>query len=251
MSYGGGATTQRAFRVPLPFQLVQAAEQILTWPVYLNGDLTAPTGGTWYIERPNGTTAATGAISVVSSVARAALTSGTLPASESRGPRWQVRVALTFATSPTVEEFASDAALCRRPWRPTVTEADLYERITSLNPDNAYAITAQTSHQTKIDLAAGRILRELYAQGQRPELITTPSALHDLHRALALAMVFEDLATNLNNDAYFATADRFLSEYKGHLQRLTFRADTDDNGQQTGARKTSKPGSFWLGGAPR
>lgn len=249
MSYGGGATTQRAFRLPLPYQLVQAAEQVLTCPAYLNGDLTAPTGGTWYIDRPNGTVAATGAVSVVSSIATASLTTGSLPATEARGSRWQVRWSLTFSTSPTVEEVVADAALCRRPWRPTVTEADLYERITALNPSNSYAITSQTSHQSKIDMAAGRILRELYAQGQRPELITTPSAMHDLHRALSLAMVFEDLASALNNDAYMATADRFLAEYKGHFQRLTFRSDTDDNGQQTGQRK-GRAGSFWLGGAP-
>jgi hypothetical protein len=249
MSYGGGATTQRAARLPLPYQLVQAAEQVLSCPVYTGSDLVAPTGGTRHIERPNGTEAATGSVTITASIATAVLTTASLPATETRGPRWQVRWVLTFAASPTVEEIIADAALCRRPWRPTVTEHDLYQRMSSLDPDAANSITAKTSHQDKIDLAAGKILRDLYATNQRPELITTPSALHDLHRNLTLAMIFEDLSTNLNPD-YRDTADRFLALYKGDLQRLTFRSDTDDSGRQDGQRKGAKSASFWLGGYP-
>jgi hypothetical protein len=248
MSYGGAATAQRAARLLRPYQLVQARDQVLTCPMYQGAALVAPVSSTWAIERPNGTVAASGAASIVASVPTATITASMLPATETRGPLWQVRWVHTFATNPITSEVVNDAALCRREWTPTLTDQDLFDRVSSLDTNSANAITSAADYQAKRDLAAGQIIRSIYEAGQRPELITTPSALHDAHLALTLALIFEDLATRLN-ESYILHADRYREEYRGFRQRMTFGLDRDDNGTQP-SKRTGRNATLWLGGAP-
>lgn len=243
------AATHRTARLLAPYLLVQGQTQTLTCPMYSSGALVTPSSGTITIERPDGTKLVDeAAVTVASSRATYSLLSTVLTTDEARGGRWQVIWTLAFSSGVTPEIVACDAAVIRRMVPLTVTDADLYRRVTSLNPASSTVIHAESTFQDKIDLAWGQTLREILAENKRPDLITTPSALHDAVLLLTLAMIFEDFATRLN-EAHLAMADRFRGEYREARQRMSYGYDAGDSGKQP-ATRTRRGGTMWLGGAP-
>jgi len=246
----GAATTTRTARLLAPYMLVRDQAQDITCPIYASGSLVAPSSGTVTIERPDGTTIIEDeAVTVTGSIATRSVTAAELPTSESFGARWQVVWTLVFASGVTPEVIVSDAALIRRGVYPTVAQADLVRRYGGLDPSATTALSSVTNWQDKIDLAWGMIIRSILNSGERPDLITSPSALHDAHMALVLALIFEDLETRLN-DGYAAVAARHRDEYREYWRRLTYVPDADEDGRADLRRKRLAP-SVWLGGFDR
>lgn len=244
-----GATTQRTARLLAPYQLVREQTQTLSCPVYASGALVAPSSGTVTIERPDGTKLVDGAaVTVASSIATYSLTAALLSADESFGGQWQVIWSLVFASGVTPEVVRGDAVVVRRQLYPTVTDADLYRRSSALDPSGGAPITSRSTYQDQIDLAWGVLIRGLVNAGKRPDLITTPSALHDAHLTLTLALIYEDLATRLN-ETYIVMADRYREAHRAAMQQLTFGFDRDETGRQPDTR-TRRGGPLWLGGSP-
>lgn len=248
----GSATTTRSARLLAPDLIVRVQTQTLSCPMYASGSLVAPTqaGSTVSVLRPDGTAVVNeAAITVSSSVATYSLASSLVPATEPLGPRWQVVWSLVFGSGVTPEVVRNDAALIRRMVYPTVTDADLYRRVSSLDPSGSSPITSSTTFQDKIDLAWGMAIRRMLQEGQRPDLVTSPSSLHEAHTTLTLSLIFEDLATRLN-EAYLAMADRYREEYRNAWRTMTFGSDLDQDGNEDERRKTVRRGGIWVGGMP-
>ena len=85
----------------------------------------------------------------------------------------------------------------------------------------------------------------LLAVGNRPNLILEPSALRLVHRDLTLALIFDDLASRLN-EAYQDQADRFRQHYESGWARLNFEYDTDDSGAAD--QRRAAVATIWLSG---
>ncbi len=245
----GAATTHRSARLLAPYLLVREQTQTITCPMYASGALVAPSSGTVTIERPDGTKLVEdAAVTVTGDVATYSLTSATLAAAESFGPRWQVIWSLVFASGVTPEIVRSDAAVIRRQLYPTLTDADLYRRCSALDPNGSAPISSVSSWQDKIDLAWGMIIRDFLAAGRRVDLITTPSALHDAHFLLTLSLIYEDLATRLEQ-TFLDLADRYRDQYLDVKRSITFGYDADETGKQP-ERRQKATGTMWLGGSP-
>lgn len=244
-----GASTYRSARLLAPYQLVRGQTQTLTCPVYAGGVLVAPTSGTITVERPGGTELVSAASApVAGDMATYSLTSATLADTEQLGGQWQVIWSLVFASGVTPEVVRSDAVVVRRALYPTVTDADLYRRASALDPAGSAPVTSETTYQDKIDLAWGMILREIINEGRRPDLVTTPSALHDAHLLLTLSLIYEDMATRLN-EFHMSMADRYRDAYRAARQSMSYGYDADDTGKQP-ERRTRRGGTLWLGGSP-
>lgn len=247
---GGAATTQRVARLLAPYQITRAEDQVLTCPMYSGAALDAPASSTIDIIRPNGTMLVDGAAApIVSSVPTYELSAASVPATEAFGPRWSVVWHHAYVAAPVTETVRNEALLQRYQLVPTVTDQDLYDRISALNPSDEAVIHTRSGFEDKRMKAWRMIVRWLIQEGQRPDLVTSPSALHDAQEALTLALVYEDFQSRLN-EAWQLMADRYRAEWRDTMRSLTFGVDRDEDGIPDGVRAKAG-GAYWFGGFHR
>lgn len=234
-------------RFELPELIERGRLQTLMCRVYRSGALVAPTSGTVSIYKADGSSVvAAAAVTVASSIATYAIAAATTT-SLSVEEGWIIEWELTIAG--VVSTFRNDAALVRRRLYPVITDADLFLRWKALDPSSATCITSQTTYQDQIDAAWLDIQRRLIRNGNRPNLVMEPSALYEPHLLLVGAMIYEDLASRLN-DAYMAISDKQRQHYETAWRSLQFRYDRDDDG--TADSLTSKRAAVptvWLNSA--
>ena len=116
------AETNYTPRLDLPYAIERGRSQVITLSVYSGQALTAPASGTLTLFAADGSTASTGAVSIVSDVAEYTVSGLT---SYPYGDGWAVEWALTMPDG-VVHTYRSDAALCRVAPQQTVCPADLY-----------------------------------------------------------------------------------------------------------------------------
>jgi hypothetical protein len=156
----------------------------------------------------------------------------------SAGYDWTPAATLALGGGYTVEwkaivtggEYATyrnDAMVVRRSMGCPIASADLYSVMSSLNPSGPKPIHGLSTLDVYVSEAWTRIQRRLIEQGNRPNLILSPSALHDAAVLLSLALVFEDFSTRLNA-AYMEQARMYREQYETAWNRLSFSyADLD------------------------
>jgi hypothetical protein len=142
--------------------------------------------------------------------------------------------------------FRNDAALVRRRLYPVVTDADLFLRWKALDPSSSTVITSQSTYRDQLDAAWLDIQRRLIRQGNRPNLVVEPSSLYEAHLLLTGALIYEDLASRLN-EAYMAIAERSRRQYEAAYHAIQFRFDADDDGIAPATeRKRAGSATIWL-----
>lgn len=233
-------------RFPRPDFLVIGQAQTIKAPVYLDGELVAPASASVSIYNASDVEVVSASGGIVSSIAQYSIGSGAL-SSESVGVGWRVEWTLTFSDGSVILA-RNDGALVRRELYPPITDQDLYRRVPSLNPSNSAAITSLTTYQNFLDEAWTTILNRLLERGRLPDRVMTPSAFREVHLALTLALLFEDLSTRLS-DAYETRADAYRRQYRDAWKQINFGYDSDGDGKQDikNRRKAGFP-SVWLTG---
>lgn len=233
-------------RFELPELIERARAQVLQCRVYRSGALVAPSSGTVTIYKAdNSKLVDAAAVTVSGSIATYTIAAATIPASLAVEEGWIIEWALTMPDS-VVHTFREDAALVRRRLYPVVTDADLFLRWKALDPSSSTVITSQSTYQDQLDAAWLDIQRRLIRQGNRPNLVLEPSALYETHLLLAGTMIYEDLASRLN-EAYLAIADRLRRQYEAAYHGIQFRYDRDDDGQAENTdRKRTATATVWL-----
>ena len=229
----GADTTHYTARLLAPDLIERARANALSCPVYRDGALVAPTGTVSIYDAANVAQVDGAAVTVSGSIASYSYTPA---ASLQLGTGWRVEWTLTLAG--VVHVFRNDAALVRHRLYPVVTDADLFRRVSALDPSGSAPITSLSDYQDYLDEAWAEIQLRLIAKGNRPNLVLEPSALRQPHRDLTLAYIFDDLATRLN-EAYQAQADRFRGFYETAWGHLNFDYDTDDDGVADQRRASS------------
>lgn len=224
--------------------LVQGQDYTIRCPLYLAGQLVTPTGGTVTIyDDAHRAVVDAAPVTITDGVATytiPAATTAPLP----RRDGWLVEWALEVDGEP-IPPIRNTAALVKSHLYPVVTDEVIWRRYPALDPRKDDGISSRESWQDQIDEAWVEILGRLAAKGDRPNQILSPAALREVHLLGTVTLIFEDLATRLN-DAYQEQADRYRELYEQAWTSLKIDYDALDNGEH---RQQRKPGlrSVWMG----
>lgn len=193
-------------------------DSVQTVSTSIERDATAPTitSATFTLITPDGTSVIDGQTATVA----AGVVSYDIPAdtltTKAYGQRWLVRFDVTIAS--LVYSFYNDAALCKVRIFPPISHSDLQARhgdITSLLPSGV------TSTQSYIDSAWIEITNRMYADAIPFWTIRTMSALRSPLLYRALALVFRDFSTLIDeSDKYSELADRYDKSFEMDYMKL-------------------------------
>lgn len=243
---GGSQTTWTTARFLTPDYLVRGQDNALSCPLWADGALVAPTSGTVSIyDTSNALVVDSAAVTVAGSIATYTVSAATLPSTLSLGMGWRVEWTLTVSSVATV--YRNAAGLVRSRLAPVITDADLFRRVSGLNPNGSAPISSLTDYQDYIDEAWVTLHGKLTGKGSLPHLIMEPSALREPHLLLTLAGIFEDLRTRLN-ETYADQAREYRDRFDRAWGELAFEYDTGDSGQSDGRRKRAATPTIWLCG---
>lgn len=236
-------------RFTLPTFIERGRDNVIKCAVYRDGALVAPSSGTVTVyDEDRAAVVSAAAVTVSGSVAQYTVTDATTTG-VSLDDGWQVEWALAMPDGVT-HTFRNDGALVRAALYPVLTDADLYRRVSSLDPSGSDVITNATTYQDYRDETWTAVQLRLIALGNRPNLVISPTALREAHLLLTLAYIFEDLSTRLN-EAYEGRAEMYRRHYDQEFKRLSFKYDVDDDGQaDAGSRRNAYP-TVWAGSGVR
>ena len=244
MAHNG--STFHAARFVLPELIIRGRDSHAVLEVYYNGARQTLTTPTATVKRADGTTFDTPTVVLSDGNKLGTITlTGAATTSESLSDGWRITYVVTV--DGDVYEFSNEAMLVRSPLYPVLTDADLFKRVSSLDPDGSTPITAQADFQSYRDEAWIEISQRLIQEGNRPALVMSPTALRGVHMELTLALIFEDLSTRLN-EAYESRAQQYRRQYAERWRGLTFRYDADESGSVDDARKRRGHSTMWLTG---
>lgn len=234
-------------RLPLPDFIQRGSDTDLSLTVYRDGAKVTMDAATATVYDESGGTLATLTGTIASNTATVTVT-GASTATQSLGDGWRVEWAVTLNGSES-ETFRNDAALVRTILRPVITDEDLYRRVSGLDSTGSNALASKSDYQDFIDEAWVEISQRLIEQGNRPNLVGSPSSLRGCHLYLTLALVFEDMAARAP-EAFSDRAEQYRRHYEAAWKRVTFRYPEDEYGN-TPNRRRSAVGTMFLCVQPR
>jgi hypothetical protein len=227
-----------------PTLIERGRSQLLQCRVYgaTGGALSAPSAGTVTIyDQSNTAQVSAAAVTITGSIATYTYApASTLTLAEG----WRVEWALTMGDL-NIHTYRNEAVLVRCIPHPNVTEADIYQRCSALNPSGTTPITTSTDMADQIDAAWTIISNRLLNAGNRTNLILSPAVLREPMILLTLALKFEDLRTRLNT-AYSELAADYRNQFEAEWGRLKFTYDMGDDGRSDGPGRRSGVASMWL-----
>jgi len=236
--------TNYTARFQLPDLLERGRSNTITADIYLNGAAVTVTSGDVEIYDKNNTL-------VESSSFVGSATYTFTPASTlTLGVGWRIEWTLVISGGTYV--FRNEAALVRNRLYPVITDADLFRRVSSLDPSNTTTTLSSVSdYQDYIDEAWNILNSKLIAMGNRPNLITTPSSLRESHLLLTLTLIFEDFSTRLSGgdsagDQYSEAAMSYREQYADAWNGIRFEYDLDDDGQSDGNVRRPRTSVVWI-----
>jgi hypothetical protein len=241
MASGASASSLTA-RFLLPDQLERGRPNALSCPVWQDAALVAPSSGTVTIYDGGGAVlVSAAAVTVTGSIATYSyIPAATIP----YGEGWRVEWSLVIAGVTHV--FRNDGALVRVVLHSPITDADLFRRVSALDPAGAAPISSVADYQDFLDEAHAVIQLRLITNGNRPNLILSPSALREAYITLALALIFGDFETRLS-ETYAERASEYRRQYErawGEL-RFTYAATDEAEGGSSLRRRSASP-TVWL-----
>lgn len=221
-------------RIPTPYDLVRGQATTIRCPVYRDGALVSPSSGTCTVYDGSGSVVSTGATTLTGSTSTYTFTPSS---SLTLGEGWRVEWSLTI--SAVIHTFRSDASLVRMALYPVISDQDLFRRVSGLNPAGAAPLSTLTTYQDFLDEAWTILVLRLISKGNRPALISSPSALRECHVLLSLSLIFEDFAIRLR-ESFAEDAARFREHYEAEWARLSFTYDTSDSGVSPAQRRAAR-----------
>ena len=240
--------TNYTARFEIPDLIERGRDNLLRCRVYRSGALVAPTSGAVSVYDGSGSAVVTAAaVSVSGDVAEYSLTNATTTCMDLE-EGWRVSWALAMPDGVT-HTFRNDGALVRRRLYPVVTDADLFRLHPDLDPGNSAALVpAGTDYQIHLDEAWIDIQLRLINQGNRPNLVMSPSSFRALHLSSTLELVFRHFATTAGDGKWAALAETFAGKASRAWDALNFLYDSDDDGEADSLRRRSGRASVWLNG---
>lgn len=243
--------TSYTFRSPYPVMLQRGRAATTKLEVYRDGALSAPTqaGSTYALLGPDGSTVASGAVTVTSSVATYSLSAGDLPTTLTLGEGYQERWVLVLADG-TTRTIDREAAVILRPLYPVITDADLE----GVYPDlSSWRGASVASMQAWIDEGWRQIISRLIAQGVLPYLVKSSHAFRTAHLHLTLALWAAYAAKGRAGANFLELAAVHRGAYEDAWKAINFAMDADHDGRVDDPlkRTAAQPTTFLSGGRPR
>lgn len=235
-------------RVAYPDYLQRGRAQIVSFPLYIDGELAAPAAipeGAFRLYSPDGQLLVEGAVVVTSEIATFSLTAGQLPSTLSFGQGYREEWELTCADSVR-RTFRRDAAVVRYAAYPVVTDGDLLGVYSDLNRQLK---AGTTTFQAYIDEAWKRILGRLVSQGVFPEKVVESWSLREVHMELTLHLVCLD-CHRASGGRWIDLASTHKKEFEMAWGRLTFK-EADGDGNEGSSTRHSVPRVVFMNASPR
>ena len=221
-------------RFPLPDLIVRGKDHTISAPVYSAAALVEPSGATVSIFKPDNSALVTAAAATITDkVAQytiAAATTNGQQLAEGYRVEWSLTVATATAPDGVILAI-NDAALGRRVFDPVISAADIWRRMRTLNPGHRSRIQSDTL-QDELSESWTEIQHQLIDQGNRPNLIMSPTSLRRAHLCLAIAYTYENLGK-----AYAEEAMHWRQRYQSAWAELSFLYDRGDAGQADDSQK--------------
>jgi hypothetical protein len=233
----------------LPYLIELGRDTVLTCPVYFDGAMAAPTGGSVVITDPyRAPVSPSPVVTIVGNQAECTVP-GSLTTALQPGAGWQVVWTLEGLTGMSAPMVHSSAAfLVRRRLYPVISDADIARRLPSLATSFDGRVTGVSTYQGFIEEADTEVQQRLLQAKRRPWMVCEPWVLRDVWLMLTIALVFEDLAAGAPPDApYSAKATDYRERYEAAWTRASSTFDWDEDGYPDSEQPTqTKPSNVWL-----
>lgn len=233
---------QIAARFLLPDHIVRGADTVIACPLYVDAALVEPSSGTVVVYNAASAEVWSESATITEGIATATVPSSSVPASLPYETGWRVEWSLTV--DGAAQLYRNAAHLVRSCLHPVLTDADLYQRQTALDPERDACIHGLQTLQPYRDAAWVYICGKLAQKGSLPHLVVDPLALREPHLCLSLALVYEDFSTRLN-EAYADKAATYWERFRAEWADLVLQYDTDGDGDVDQPKRPAQ-GSVWL-----
>lgn len=226
-----------------PQELERGRTQAVTYPLYRDGSLVAPSSGTYTLFEPGmGSDAGAdaklvdvAAVTITGNVATYSVLSSVLAPTIALGEGYREEWALTI--SGIVHTFERPTAVIRKRLYPVISDLDLearYKELRVFKNQDPYTGTWQPFIDEAWTIIKGRLLRE----GHLPYLIRTPHSLREIHLHLTLQLMCMDFYSGLDEAGkWLELADRHEKSYEHEWGQAQFGLDYDKDGAQDDADK--------------
>lgn len=212
-------------RTRYPDEIERGKDTVISLAVYDDGTGAEQTATAGTVTIYAGSSEFVSAASVTAGAPSTYTVFGSATASESLSGEWLEVWTLTIGGASYT--FSRPAYLVRRPYRHTITQADL----TELHPDLATRESAGTLDLDGYIQAADTVIRrELIKRGSRPELVIDAWSLADAHRYKALELLFRDDSHSVGDGRYSDLAAQYAELYAAEWSSISFHYDYDTDG---------------------
>ena len=215
--------------------------QSITLPIYRDGGLVAPTGGTWELVDADGTRkVGLKSVTIAADIATVSLSVVELPDALDFSDNYMEKWNLDIGGSTI--NFERPCAIARSLLYPVVSDIDLeaqYSDLASIRP------ASMTSYQSYIDEAWYQILNRLRSLGNFPYLIMDAQSLRMILIDLSCYLIFKDFdSSGLGEGRYMDLAKEHRENYNFGWGTLSFRYDQNLSGtleDEANRRSAAKP----------
>lgn len=228
------------FRTAYPDVLQVDRAQRVAFPVFRNGALVTPSGGTFSLLAPDGTAIVDeDPIDVQDDVGGFDLTDVHLDSDlRSLGDGYQERCTLVLPDhSMTIDR---ECCLALRPLYPVITDQDLIDEYPTLRQQLG---TAATSFQSWIDAGFKRIVARLVMEGQITYSIKSAWAFRIPHMELAAGLFWRHRGAQPNGAAFLAIAQDHMKAYEAAWSSISWTSDQDHDGRVDDPTQRRAPAS--------
>ena len=230
-------------RFELPELLERDRSNAISCRVYRDGAVVAATSGTYTVYDQGLTAITTGSATVGGADTATATIGSSVFADYPYQSGWSISWVLVIST--VTHEFRNDVSLVKSSVYPVISDVDIIRRVTALNYANDNSLVETTSYQPSIDEAWNIINQKLIQTGKRPYLILSSSSLRESHLNLALALIFEDMASRLN-PAYTEQASFYRTQFDVAFNALTWVSTELDGTVASTSERDSRPSQIWM-----
>jgi len=233
-------------RQAYPDYLGRGRAQVVSLPIYRDGELAAPSAGTFTLYDQGTTVLETGAVTISGNVAKYSIPAASIPSTLTLGHGYREEWDLTLADGVT-KPFRRDAALVLHAPHPVITDEDI-DGYTDLARQRA---ADETTWQGYIDEAWKRIIGRLEGQGVFPDRIITSWSLREVHLELTFYLITSDFARTAGG-RWTEIAPTHKDAYEQGWDRLRFVKDTsgDDIAEDPQKLKPASKGVTFVNSAP-
>lgn len=233
-----------SFRNRVPVTLHAGRDQVTAISAYYQGALVAVASGTYTLLGPTGSVVVDAeAITVPGGVATYELDGTTeIPATVTKGARWQERWALSMPDG-TTRTVRRTAALAAFELQPPITDADL----TGVYPDLLDSLGDYATHlQDWIDEGYSEVVRTLWKHQNFPHILVEPSDVYAWAREAAWAALFRSLfrSSRGEDERWRALWDHHRMKAEAEAGSCRIVVDRDGDGlQDDDSRRRAAPRS--------